>query len=414
MSLSFKCYQGTNPIRIIGAIEICMIYSRTLHYKVLYRPASSTSVESDGLVEVEPSEILTITKLSNASHTKLWPGLSFWSVGWKLWRSSASLQVTNENTLAQEYLQVKQKVRKACEVSLGAPQSFRIPSIWSPTASNMRSSKSNICRTDIKTYLLEEGWPRIYPNHQTVRPDTEKHNETKRVESAIDKSRQFSLLKALTKIIRHCTVQSWWKSLFPWTGKLKRSCQNKDLSSSEHRVEASLPNESRGGLQPNHMVKSWQVWMLNRTLDQIDFEGFQAAFQAPWNLITMGQKCPRLVQRTSEFLSRFHFHVLSISEFLTNCFWRSIWRTYSRSSFSWRPWRWFKWKLFCPLLKVFRIKHSLSSERCTHTYVKMWNKKFRLHVMVSFQVLALKRQWSPARTQCANTRISASQSMVDQ
>ena len=67
--------------------------------------------------------------------------------------------------------------------------------------------------------------------------------------------------------------------------KLRRSCQNKDLSLSEHCVEASLPNESRIGLQPNHIVKSCQVSMakdpLNRTLDHLDFEGFQAAFQAP-------------------------------------------------------------------------------------------------------------------------------------
>ena len=85
---------------------------------------------------------------------------------------------------------------------------------------NMRSCKNKVCRTNIKTYLLEEGWPRIYPNRQTARPDTENQTwyETKTgrkrywyfsywalinqpLFTRVSSSR---CLKLLTKIIRDC------------------------------------------------------------------------------------------------------------------------------------------------------------------------------------------------------------------
>jgi hypothetical protein len=84
-----------------------------------------------------------------------------------------------------------------------------------------------------------------------------------------------------------------WQTMIvlPCSARSQLVLPGRDLSLSEHRVEASLPNESCGGLQRNHMVKSRQVSRakdsLNPTLDHLDFEGFQAAFQAPWNLITM-------------------------------------------------------------------------------------------------------------------------------
>ena len=109
---------------------------------------------------------------------------------------------------------------------------------------------------------------------------------------------------------------------------------------------------------------------LNRTLDHLVFEGFQAALQGPWNLITMVQKCPRLIQKNPNDFRVSQSVPIPLSEFLTG-FWRSIWRTYSRSSYSWRPRRWFKRKLFCPLLKVFRIKHSLNSAQYEHAWICM-------------------------------------------